>query len=175
MNLPKNISIKVVRSMKTAITTFLFVLVVSIVLASLENVVDTPEKALVPLPSVFDFTRGRGWGVAVGVGVEYETAYDGSDEYEFEIDPAGAVQWRRNNHLLFWEGIEAGVRSRLKEKWLTQLGLRYEGGREADDSEDGRLNGLKDQDSHIVGVVEVRRSVFLNYGLIKFFLASPKW
>ncbi|NIQ95239.1 MAG: MipA/OmpV family protein, partial [Desulfuromonadales bacterium] len=52
------------------------------------------EAPLFPLPFTPDFTRGSGWGVALGLGVEYENAYAGSDEYEFELDPAGAIQWR---------------------------------------------------------------------------------
>ncbi len=46
---------------------------------------DQDGLPLVPLPSIFDFTGGSGWGVALGVGAEYETAYDGSDEYEFGL------------------------------------------------------------------------------------------
>jgi MipA family protein len=116
------------------------------------------ELPLVPLPSVFDFTRGGGWGVALGVGVEYETAYDGSDEYEFEIDPAGAIQWRTGNHLFFWEGMELGWRGRLADVWLVQAGARYEDGLEPDDSEDGNLDGFEERDSHLVGFLEVRRA-----------------
>ena len=123
-----------------------------------------PEKshsadALVPLPSVLDFTRGAGWGVALGLGVGYEAAYDGSDEYEFELEPAGAIQWRQGNHLLFWEGSELGWRARLADLWLVQAGLRYEYGLEPDDSEDGVLDGIQPRDSHIVGFVEARRSL----------------
>ncbi len=120
---------------------------------------DAKFKALVPLPSVLDFTRGDGWGVALGVGVEYETAYDGSDEYEFEIDPAGAIQWRTGNHLLFWEGMELGWRGRLADVWLVQAGARYEDGLEPDDSEDGALDGIEERDSHLVGFLETRRSI----------------
>jgi MipA family protein len=116
------------------------------------------ELPLVPLPSVFDFTRGGGWGVALGVGVEYETAYDGSDEYEFEIDPAGAIQWRTGNHLFFWEGMELGWRGRIADVWLVQAGVRYEDGLEPDDSEDGNLDGFEERDSHLVGFLEVRRA-----------------
>jgi MipA family protein len=118
---------------------------------------------LVPLPSVFDFTRGSGWGVALGIGVEYEAAYDGSDEYEFEFDPAGAIQWRKDHHLFFWEGMELGWKSRLQNLWLTQLGVRYESGLEPDDSEDGHLDGLEERDSHIVGFAELRRSLDPNW------------
>jgi outer membrane scaffolding protein for murein synthesis (MipA/OmpV family) len=114
------------------------------------------QQPLVPLPSIPDYTRGSGWGVALGVGVEYESAYDGSDEYEFEFEPAGALQWRTDNHLFFWEGIELGWRSRIADRWLVQLAGRYEGGREADDSDDGRLDGLEDRDDVLVGVAEVR-------------------
>lgn len=120
---------------------------------------ENDELPLVPLPSVFDFTRGAGWGIALGVGVEYGNAYDGSDEYEFEIEPAGAIQYRTGNHLFSWEGIEAGWRGCLAEKWLVQLAARYEGGRETDDSDGGRLDGLEDQDDNIVGVFELRRSI----------------
>jgi outer membrane scaffolding protein for murein synthesis (MipA/OmpV family) len=117
------------------------------------------EPAIVPLPSIMDFTRGGGWGVALGVGVEYETAYDGSDEYEFELDPAGAIQWRSGNHMLFWEGMELGYRGRLNDVWLLQIGGRNEGGLEPDDSDEGHLDGFKERDSHIVGFLEVRRAI----------------
>lgn len=120
---------------------------------------DTRPAALVPLPSVFDFTRGGGWGVALGAGIEYEAAYDGSDEYEVELDPAGAIQWRTGNHLLFWEGMELGWRGRLADVWLVQAGARYEDGLEPDDSDDGALDGLEERDSHLVGFLETRRSL----------------
>lgn len=116
-------------------------------------------EALVPLPSVFDFTRGGGWGIALGAGVEYEAAYDGSDEYELELDPAGAIQWRTGNQLLFWEGMELGWRGRLANVWLIQAGTRYEDGLEPDDSEDGALDGIEERDSHVVGFLETRRSL----------------
>lgn len=114
------------------------------------------EAPLVPLPSILDFTRGAGWGVALGVGVEYEAAYDGSDEYEVELDPAGAIQWRRGEHLLFFEGTELGWRGVLEERWLLQAGARYEDGLDPEDSEKGALDGLEKRSSHITGFVEAR-------------------
>jgi outer membrane scaffolding protein for murein synthesis (MipA/OmpV family) len=117
------------------------------------------EPSLVPLPSVLDFTRGEGLGVALGAGVEYENAYDGADEREFEVEPAGAVHYRNGDHLFFWEGFELGWRGRLAEIWLVQAGARYEDGLEPDDSEDGNLDGLDPRDSHVVGFLEVRRGL----------------
>lgn len=117
------------------------------------------EPALVPLPSVLDFTRGDGFGVALGAGVEYENAYDGADEHEFEVEPAGAVHYRKGEHLFFWEGFELGWRGRLAEIWLVQAGARYEDGLEPDDSEDGHLDGIEPRDSHVVGFLEVRRGL----------------
>jgi outer membrane scaffolding protein for murein synthesis (MipA/OmpV family) len=117
------------------------------------------DLPLVPSPSVFDFTRGEGWGFALGAGLEYESAYDGSDEYEVEVEPAGAIQWRTGNHLFFWEGIELGWRGKLSDRSLLQFGMRYESGREEDDSDDGRLDGLEDQDNEIVAVLEGRWSL----------------
>lgn len=114
------------------------------------------DQVLVPLPSIPDFTAGDGWGVALGAAVEYEAAYDGSDEYEFEVEPAGAVQWRSGDHQFFWEGMELGWRGLLAPRSLLQAGLRYEDGLEPDDSEDGRLDGIAPRDSHTVGFVEYR-------------------
>ncbi len=119
----------------------------------------TGQQALVPLPSVLDFTRGDGFGVALGVGVEYEGAYDGADESELEVEPAGAVHYRKGDHLFFWEGFELGWRGRLADHWLVQAGARYEDGLEPDDSEDGNLDGIEPRDSHVVGFLEVRRGL----------------
>jgi len=115
--------------------------------------------ALVPLPSVLDFTHGDGLGLALGLGVEYEGAYDGADEYELGVEPAGAVQWRTGDNLFFWEGIEAGWRSLVSDRSLLQLSARYEGGREADDSENGNLNGLQNTEDYVVGSVEFRQGL----------------
>ncbi|MFM7281966.1 MAG: MipA/OmpV family protein [Planctomycetia bacterium] len=117
------------------------------------------EQALVPLPSVFDFTRGGGFGLALGLGVEYEAAYDGSDEYELELDPAGAIQWRSGDHMLFFEGTELGWRGVFDQRWLVQAGLRYEAGLDPSDSEDGALDGIEERDSHLVGFVELRAAI----------------
>jgi MipA family protein len=117
------------------------------------------EQALVPLPSVLDFTRGDGFGVALGAGVEYESAYDGADERELEVEPAGAVHYRKGDHLFFWEGFELGWRGRLADQWLVQAGARYEDGLEPDDSDDGNLDGIEPRDSHVVGFLEVRRGL----------------
>ena len=61
---------------------------------------DNNNLPLIPLPSVVDYTRGSGWGAALGAAVGYGNAYAGSDEYEFGISPVGAIQWRTGNHLL---------------------------------------------------------------------------
>ena len=117
------------------------------------------EQALVPLPSVLDFTRGEGFGVALGAGIEYENAYDGADERELEVEPAGAVHYRKGDHLFFWEGFELGWRGRLADRWLVQAGARYEDGLEPDDSADGNLDGIEPRDSHVVGFLEARRGL----------------
>lgn len=118
-----------------------------------------PEAALVPLPSVPDFTRGGGWGFALGAGIEYEAAYNGSDEYSVEFDPAVAVQWRRDNQMLFFEGFELGWRGRFADVWLLQAGIEDDEGLESGDSDDGALDGLPKRDSHIAGFFEVRRGI----------------
>lgn len=113
-------------------------------------------RAIVPLPSVLDFTAGGGWGIALGIGLEYESAYDGSDEYELEFSPAGAIQWRSGRHMAFFEGTELGWRGVIEDRWLLQAGARYEDGLDPSDSEDGALDGLPERDSHIAGFFEAR-------------------
>ena len=111
---------------------------------------------LVPLPFTPDFTRGSGWGFALGLGVEYETAYAGSDEYGIELDPALAIQWRTGNHLFSWEGLELSWTTRQKGQWYIQVDLGLDGEREEDDSDDGRLDGLDERDDEFTATGEVR-------------------
>lgn len=106
-----------------------------------------PRAPLVPLPSIEDFTNGDGWGIGLGLGIEYETAYEGSDEFELEVDPAGGVQWRTGDHLFFWAGEAIGWRGLVTESLLLQASIGYEEGREEGDSEEGWLNGLGESSS----------------------------
>lgn len=111
---------------------------------------------LFPLPFTPDFTRGSGWGVALGAGVEYETAYAGSDEYGVEVDPALAIQWRTGNHLFSWEGLELSWTTRQNDRWYIQVDLGFDGEREADASDDGRLDGLDELDDEFTGTGDLR-------------------
>lgn len=115
--------------------------------------------ALVPLPSIEDFTKGEdGWAFGLGLGVEYESAYEGSDEFGFEVDPAGAVQWRRGNDIFYWAGEALGWRGRRADIWLFQAAVSFDEGRQESDSDDGRLNGLGDGDEGLELVLQVRRA-----------------
>ena len=115
--------------------------------------------ALVPLPSVDDFTRGKdGWGFGLGLGVEYESAYEGSDEFGVEVDPAGAVQWRRGDDIFFWAGEALGWRGLRSDTWLFQAAVAFDEGREESDSDEGRLDGLGDTDEGIELVLQARRA-----------------
>jgi outer membrane scaffolding protein for murein synthesis (MipA/OmpV family) len=114
------------------------------------------RESLFPLPFTPDFTGGDGWGFALGLGIEYENAYTGSDEYEFELEPAGAVQWRRDNHLFSWEGLELSWTTRQDNRWYFQVDLGFDGERERGDSDDGRLNGLDERDDEFIGTAEMR-------------------
>lgn len=114
------------------------------------------EMPLFPLPFTPDYTRGGGWGFALGLGVEYENAYTGSDEYEFEVDPALAVQWRTGNHLFSWEGLELSWTTRQWDQWYFQVDLGFDGEREEGDSDDGRLDGLDERDDEFAATGEVR-------------------
>lgn len=117
------------------------------------------NTALVPLPSVDDFTRGNdGWGFGLGLGVEYESAYEGSDEFGFEVNPSGAVQWRSGDDIFFWAGEALGWRGLRSETWLFEATVAFDEGREESDSDDGRLNGLGNTGEGTELVLQARRA-----------------
>lgn len=117
------------------------------------------RTALVPLPSLDDFTRGQdGWAFGLGLGIEYETAYEGSDEFGFEVDPAGAVQWRRGNDIFFFAGEAFGWRGLRSDTWLLQALIGFDEGREEGDSDKGNLDGLGDGEEGLEFVFEARRA-----------------
>lgn len=115
--------------------------------------------ALVPLPSIDDFTRGDdGWAFGLGLAVEYESAYEGSDEFGFEASPAGAVQWRKGDDIFYWAGEALGWRGLRSNNWLLQAAVAFDEGREEGDSDDGRLDGLGDTDETVELVLQARRA-----------------
>ncbi len=117
------------------------------------------KTALVPLPSLDDFTQGNdGWSFGLGLGVEYESAYEGSDEFGFEVDPAGAVQWRNDDDIFFWAGEALGWRGLRADTWLFEAAVAFDEGREESDSDDGHLDGLGDADEGAELVLQVRRA-----------------
>ncbi|MCH8538403.1 MAG: MipA/OmpV family protein [Alkalimonas sp.] len=117
------------------------------------------RKALVPLPSIDDFSRGKdGWSFGLGLGIEYETAYEGSDEFGFEVDPAGAVQWRRGDDIFFWAGEAIGWRGLRADRWLLEALVGFDEGREESDSKKGHLDGLGDNDEGFELVLQARRA-----------------
>lgn len=118
------------------------------------------KTALVPLPSVEDFTKGNdGWSFGLGLGVEYETAYEGSDEFGVEVDPAGAVQWRSGDDIFFWAGEALGWRGLRADTWLFEALVAFDEGREESASDDGRLDGLGDADEEIELVLQARHAL----------------
>lgn len=117
------------------------------------------REVMVPLPSQDDFTRGEdGWALGLGLGIEYETAYEGSDEFGFEVDPAGALQWRRGDNIFYFAGEAIGWRGLRADTWLLDALVGFEEGREEGDSDDGYLDGLGDTDEGFELVLQARRS-----------------
>lgn len=117
------------------------------------------KTALVPLPSVDDFTKGNdGFSFGLGLGVEYESAYEGSDEFGFEASPAGAVQWRRGDDIFYWAGEALGWRGLRADTWLFEATVGFDEGREEGDSDEGRLDGLGDSGESTELVLQARRA-----------------
>ena len=92
------------------LTTLLLALLIQTICSQTASAQDS-NAALVPLPSVDDFSKGKdGWSLGLGFGVEYETAYEGSDEFGLEIEPAGGLQWRQGDDVYFFAGEALGWR-----------------------------------------------------------------
>lgn len=120
---------------------------------------EASAQALVPLPSLDDFTRGEdGLAFGLGIGVEYESAYEGSDEFGLEVDPAGALQWRSGDNIFYWAGQALGWRGVRFETWLFETIMSLEEGREESDSDDGRLRGLGNGKESVEFVLQTRRA-----------------
>ena len=117
------------------------------------------SEVVVPLPSVDDFSQGEGgWSFGLGLGIEYETAYEGSDEFGFEPEPAGGVQWRSGDNTFFFAGEAIGWRGLRADTWFFQAVVGFDEGREEADSDEGYLDGLGDQDEGAEVVFEARRA-----------------
>ncbi len=118
------------------------------------------KTALVPLPSIEDLTRGQdGWGFGIGAGIEYESAYEGSDEFGFKLEPAGGVQWRKGNDVFYWAGEALGWRGLRADKWLLEAAVGFGEGRKESDSKDGRLKGLGNAEEGAELVLKARRAL----------------
>lgn len=140
-------------------TAFLLVLLVQAVFSQAASAQDN-KAALVPLPSVDDFSRGEdGWSLGLGLGVEYETAYEGSDEFGLEIEPAGGLQWRRGDDVFFFAGEALGWRGVRANHWLFEALVGFDEGRKESDSDDGHLAGLGEQEEGAEIVLQARRAL----------------
>ncbi len=80
------------------------------------------------------------------------------DEFGFEVQPAGAVQWRDGNHIYYFAGEAFGWRSLVTDEWLVDALVGFDEGREESDSDDGKLDGLGDQEEGFELVFQARRS-----------------
>ncbi|MEM7394203.1 MAG: MipA/OmpV family protein, partial [Verrucomicrobiota bacterium] len=98
-------------------------------------------------------------GVALGVGVEYEGDYEGSDNYGIEFDPNGAIQYRFGNQMISLEGVELAYRNRVSDSWLITAGGYYEDGLAPDDSDDDFLEGIEERDSVVSYFLEAKRGL----------------
>lgn len=121
-------------------------------------------NTMVPLPSVDDFSQGQdGWSFALGAGIEYETAYEGSDEFGLEIEPAGGLQWRKGDHLFFFAGEALGWRGVYENVWLLEALIGFDEGRKESDSDDGHLAGMGEQEEGAEVVLQARRALDANW------------
>lgn len=140
-------------------TTLLLALLVQSMFSQVALAQDA-KTALVPLPSVDDFSKGEdGWSLGLGFGIEYETAYEGSDEFGLEIEPAGGLQWRNGDDVFFFAGEALGWRGVRADHWLFEALVGFDEGRQESDSNEGHLFGLGEQEEGAELVLQARRAM----------------
>ena len=88
-----------------------------------------------------------GWDIRLGLGVEREPTYQGSDEYEFEPDPAVLLAYRTPFGTFSLAGEGFGFSTRVGRNLGLAFVLEAEDTREIDDDPD--LAGLPDQEEEL--------------------------
>lgn len=91
-----------------------------------------------------------GWTIEIGLGIEREPVFAGSDKAESEVNPYLNLAYRRGRTVWYTTGTDVGAYYSINDKWLLGASAGLELGREEGDHED--LTGLGDIDD----TVEVR-------------------
>ena len=87
------------------------------------------------------FAEKQGWAFGLGVGVEYEAAYVGSDEYTSEAGVGFEVAYTTANDVTWFAGTDGiGVKFEPFEATKVKLNFEYEFGR--DNADDPILTGF---------------------------------
>ena len=159
MKIIKNVNIKWATSIFSAAFSSIFSTIFSAQALSEPN-----HQPLTPLPSVIDYTEGNGWSSGIGLKAESAPKFHGSDYYELSIKLEGAVQWRNDNHIFYWEGFdlnytELGWRGLVKDKWLMEAGLRHEIVIPSARSESSGLDQLPHRGSHVLWFVDTKYAI----------------
>jgi len=84
--------------------------------------------------------EGDGWTVELGLGVEREPTFAGSDDTTTEADPLINASWKQGPNLWFTTGSDIGYYRQLSERWQVGGSVGLEEGRDEDDDE--ALTGL---------------------------------
>lgn len=141
-----------------------FILVMPFLLLTFNVFAQQGSTSLVPLPSTTDYSIKDGWAGAIGLKLQGLAAYKGSDHATLQLVPDGAVQWRKGDHLVFWEGFdlnytELGWRGRLQETWLLESGIRHEIVIPSGASEKADIDNLPHRGSHVLGFIKTKHAL----------------
>jgi len=128
----------------------------SIVAGLTAGLASMPARAAVPphasVPDDEDVTEGRRWDATVGFIGSYAPEYAGAEKHSAGLIPGGAVRYGRvsiaSRGAFAVRGTATGAQGGLRvdlsrgKPWRASLGLRWDSGREASDSD--ALQGLGD-------------------------------
>lgn len=98
------------------------------------------------------------WDIRLGIGLESEPTYQGSNKQATELDPFLVANYRAEWGNLFLTAEGFGFSTRIGQNFGLLLNLEQEDTREIDD--DDRLIGLQSQDKELE--LEIEATYFLN-------------
>ncbi|RED47695.1 MipA/OmpV family protein [Aestuariispira insulae] len=106
--------------------------------------------AFVPHSAIAEDQGTEEWSFETGLAAMYAPDYEGSDDYEIAPVPLLEISWNDRITLTTYGGPGLYAKAYGTEDFRVDLGIRYEGGREASDND--ALGGLGNMD---VGAVAV--------------------
>lgn len=105
----------------------------------------------------------EGFSAALGLKLASTADYDGSDEYTLALQLEGAVYWKQEGQVLYWEGLdlndtELGWRYLKQDSWLFDTGIRHETVLPTSQTQAAGIDNFPHRGSHLFAFIETKHT-----------------